>query len=497
MYRNLSTKQLIEHVINNKEGILSTTGAVVVETGKYTGRSPKDKFIVKNSFADGVDWEETNQPFEEENYKNLYKKMMKYIEKKDLYQFDGFAGADENYKLPIRVITEFAWHSLFSKHLFIEGNDEIIKTQQPEFTVIDIPSFKADPLIDHTNSETFIIINFKEKLVLIGGTEYAGEIKKSIFSVLNYLLPFKNVLPMHCSANIDEKGEVALFFGLSGTGKTTLSTDPNRYLIGDDEHGWSDNGVFNFEGGCYAKTIHLSKEKEPEIYNAIKNGAVLENVITDEKGIANYEDNSLTENTRAAYSLNYLENIKIPSIGGHPKTILFLTADAFGVLPPISKLTKEQAIYYFLNGYTSKLAGTERGITAPEATFSTCFGKPFLPLKPYTYAKLLEQKITLHESQIYLVNTGWIGGGYGKGERISLKYTRKMVNAAINGELNKSKFQKDQIFNLDIPVNVEGVPAEILLPENTWKDKNSYIEEARKLKELFDRNFKNYKEMQS
>ncbi|MFS8630655.1 MAG: phosphoenolpyruvate carboxykinase (ATP), partial [Bacillales bacterium] len=379
----LSVPQLVEKVLKRNEGILTSTGAVRATTGKYTGRSPKDKYIVEEpSTKDKIDWGPVNQPISQQVFDNLYKKVINYLKEKDeIFVFEGFAGADKKYRMPIQVINEYAWHNLFVHQLFIRPTKEELKDHEAQFTVISAPGFKADPAVDGTKTETFIIISFERRTVLIGGTEYAGEMKKSIFSVMNYLLPEMGILPMHCSANVGREGDVALFFGLSGTGKTTLSADPNRRLIGDDEHGWSANGIFNIEGGCYAKCINLSEEKEPQIYNAIRFGSVLENVIIDEDTREpDYDDGSLTENTRAAYPLQAIDNIVEPSIAGHPNTIVFLTADAFGVLPPIAKLTKEQAMYHFLSGYTSKLAGTERGVTSPEATFSACFGAPFLPL---------------------------------------------------------------------------------------------------------------------
>ncbi len=431
--KNLSVARLVEKVLSRNEGVLSNTGAVLATTGKYTGRSPEDKFIVKDSISESkVDWGTVNQPIEVKVFESLYAKVMEHLKQKDeVFVFDGFAGADHNYQLPIQVINEFAWHNLFAKQLFIRPTEEQLANHQAEFTVISAPTFKADPSVDGTNSEAFIMVSLKHKVILIGGTEYAGEIKKSIFSIMNFLLPEQNILSMHCSANVGNEGDVALFFGLSGTGKTTLSADPYRKLIGDDEHAWSSSGVFNIEGGCYAKCINLSEEKEPQIYNAIKFGSVLENVVLDEETrIPNFDNTSLTENTRAAYPLEHIDNIVNPSIAGHPNTIVFLTADASGTLPPISKLTKEQAMYHFLSGYTSKLAGTERGVTEPQATFSACFGAPFLPLSPATYAPMLGEKIDLYNTNVFLINTGWTGGSYGVGNRIKLSYTRAMVHAA-------------------------------------------------------------------
>lgn len=491
----LSVSQLVEKVLNRKEGVLTSTGAVKAETGKYTGRSPKDKYIVEEaSVKDKIDWGNVNQPISEEVFANLYDKVINYLkQKEDIFVFNGFAGADKKYRLPIQIINEYAWHNLFAHQLFIRPNEEELRDHQAEFTVISAPDFKADPAIDGTKSETFIIVSFEHRTVLIGGTEYAGEMKKSIFSIMNYLLPEQGILPMHCSANVGREGDVALFFGLSGTGKTTLSADSNRKLIGDDEHGWSSNGVFNIEGGCYAKCINLSREKEPQIFDAIRFGAVLENVVVDEDTrIADYDNNSLTENTRAAYQIQAINNIVDPSIAGHPNTIIFLTADAFGVLPPISKLSKEQAMYHFLSGYTSKLAGTERGVTSPEATFSTCFGSPFLPLPATLYAEMLGEKIDQHGAKVYLVNTGWTGGEYGVGSRMKLAYTRAMIQAALEGELTNVETIQDDIFGLEIPLHVPGVPDEVLQPAKTWNDKEAYEAKATELAAKFRSNFKKF-----
>jgi len=494
-HHNLSVPQLVEKVIERKEGVLTASGAVRATTGKYTGRSPKDKYIVEEaSVKNKIDWGKVNQPISQEIFDKLYNKVINYLADKDeIFVFKGFAGADKNYRMPIQVVNEFAWHNLFAHQLFIRPTAEELQTHEAEFTVISAPTFKADPAVDGTQSETFIIISFERRTVLIGGTEYAGEMKKSIFSVMNYMLPEQGILPMHCSANVGQDGDVALFFGLSGTGKTTLSADPNRRLIGDDEHGWSNTGVFNIEGGCYAKCINLSREKEPQIYDAIRFGSVLENVVVDEKTrVPDYDDATLTENTRAAYPIQAMDNIVDPSIAGHPKTIVFLTADAFGVLPPISKLTKEQAMYHFLSGYTSKLAGTERGITSPQATFSTCFGSPFLPLPATRYAEMLGKKIDEHNVQVFLVNTGWTGGEYGVGSRMKLQYTRAMVQAAVEGKLTNVQTVKDPIFGLEIPVQVPGVPSEVLLPKNTWADKDAYEVKAKELAAKFRENFKKF-----
>ncbi|WP_433743899.1 phosphoenolpyruvate carboxykinase (ATP) [Falsibacillus pallidus] len=491
----LSVPQLVEKVLNRKEGVLTSSGAVRAETGKYTGRSPKDKFIVDEpSTRDKIDWGSVNTPISSEAFDRLYNKVIDHLKEKDeIFVFNGFAGADSKSRMPIRVVNEYAWHNLFVHQLFIRPTEEEARSHEAEFSVISAPTFLADPKVDGTNSETFIIVSFERRTVLIGGTEYAGEMKKSIFSVMNYMLPEKDILPMHCSANVGLEGDVALFFGLSGTGKTTLSADPNRRLIGDDEHGWSSNGVFNIEGGCYAKCINLSEEKEPQIFNAIRFGSVLENVMLDPKSrVADYDDTTLTENTRAAYPLQAIDNIVEPSIAGHPNTIIFLTADAFGVLPPISRLTKEQAMYHFLSGYTSKLAGTERGITSPQATFSTCFGSPFLPLPATKYAEMLGKKISEHNVQVFLVNTGWTGGEYGVGSRMKLSYTRAMVQAALEGELTNVETVKDDIFGLSVPIHVPGVPDDVLQPNKTWLDQEAYKKKAQELSSKFQENFKKF-----
>lgn len=491
----LSVPQLVEKVLERKEGIITSTGAVRATTGKYTGRSPKDKYIVEEADSkEKVDWGSVNQVISEESFAKLYTKVIAYLkEQNEVFVFKGFAGADTKYRLPIQVINEYAWHNLFSHQLFIRPSEQELAEHKDAFSVICAPNFKADPAVDGTASETFIIISFEKRTVLIGGTEYAGEIKKSIFSVMNYLLPEAGIMPMHCSSNVGVEGDVALFFGLSGTGKTTLSADPNRKLIGDDEHGWSANGVFNIEGGCYAKCADLTREKEPQIFDAIRFGSVLENVVLDDESrIADYSDTSLTENTRAAYPLQAISNIVDPSVAGHPNTIIFLTADAFGVLPPISKLTKEQAMYHFLSGYTSKLAGTERGVTSPEATFSTCFGSPFLPLPATRYAEMLGDKIDEHNANVFLVNTGWTGGEYGVGSRMKLSYTRSMVQAALNGELNSIETATDEVFGLEVPLHVPGVPDEVLQPNQTWADKAAYVAKATELASKFHENFKKF-----
>ncbi len=437
VHRNLHPAPLVEAALRRGESVLAARGSLVAETGKRTGRSPKDKFTVKDAItADKVAWGSANQPFPPEKFDALYERVLDYLKGKELFVQDLFSGADPKYQLPIQVINEYAWHNLFVRQLFIRPTPEELQTHKPEFTIVSAPGFRADPTRDGTNSEVFVLVNFSKKLVLIGGTEYAGEMKKSIFGVMNFVLPQRNVFPMHCSANIGADGVAALFFGLSGTGKTTLSADPSRRLIGDDEHGWSATGVFNFEGGCYAKCIRLSQENEPQIWNALGFGSVLENVMLDPvTRIPDYDDESKTENTRAAYPVEFIDNAVIPGFGGHPKNVVFLTADAFGVLPPVSKLTPEQAMFHFMSGYTAKVAGTEAGVTEPQATFSTCFGAPFMPLPPKVYAEMLGQRLREHDAQCWLVNTGWQGGPYGVGKRMSLPYTRAMVNALVEGKL--------------------------------------------------------------
>ena len=497
VYVNLPVSKLVEKALERGEGILMDNGALCVTTGKYTGRSPDDRFIVEEETSkDKIDWGKVNVPISEEKYYGVYKRMCAYIQNRDLFVWDGFAGADPKYRRSIRVINELASQNLFMHELLLRPTEEEHEAFQPDFTIFCAPGFKCDPEIDGTHSEAAILVNFKEKMILIAGSQYAGEMKKSVFSLMNYLLPQENVLSMHCSANIGEDGDAALFFGLSGTGKTTLSADPNRKLIGDDEHGWSEDGIFNIEGGCYAKCINLSHETEPQIWDAIKFGTLVENVVIDpETRQPDYSDNSLTENSRAGYPVEYIPNAAIPGVGGHPKTVIFLTADAFGVLPPIAKLSKEQAMYHFVSGYTSKLAGTERGIVEPQTTFSTCFGAPCLPLKPSVYADMLGKKIEEFNANVYLVNTGWSGGKYGVGKRMNLKYTRAMVTAALNGSLEKGEFELDPIFNVSIPTACEGVPSELLNPKTAWADKAAYEETAKDLAARFVKNFEKYKDM--
>lgn len=490
---NLSVPELVKISLEKENTVLAANGSLRVATGKFTGRSPNDKFIVDDAINHHqIDWGNINKPLSQEKFNTLYKDLLEYLSHKELYVYDGFAGADETYKLPVRVINEFAWQNIFIQQLLIRPTEGELNQHKEQFTLICAPDFQANPAIHGTNSSTFIVINFGEKLILIGGTHYAGEMKKSIFSIMNYLLPQQNVLSMHCSANVGENNDVALFFGLSGTGKTTLSADPNRRLIGDDEHGWSENGIFNIEGGCYAKCIGLTEEAEPQIWNAIKHGSVLENVVLDQEKQPNYSSSLLTENTRAAYPIEYIPNAKIPGVGGHPNVIIFLTADAFGVLPPIAQLTKDQAMYHFLSGYTSKLAGTERGITEPEATFSACFGAPFLPLSPVKYAQMLGEKLDKYNTKVYLVNTGWTGGAYGVGNRMKLSYTRAMVTAALDGTLEKLSYTTDPIFGLAIPESCPMVPVEVLNPRNTWEDKNAYDKQAKHLADLFAKNVEKF-----
>lgn len=496
IHRNLSVPSLIEVAIHRKEGNLSSTGALSVKTGKFTGRSPDDRYIVDDSVTHNIiEWGKVNHPISEEKFENIFGRMKKYVEGKAFFIFDGFVGADPEIKLPIRVITDKAWHGLFATQIFIRPTLAELKNHKPEFTLLSVNDFGAMPELEGTRTETFIIINFKKKIVLIGATSYAGEIKKAMFSVMNYILPSRGVFPMHCSANVGMDRKAALFFGLSGTGKTTLSADPERHLVGDDEHGWSDKGIFNFEGGCYAKCINLKKENEPEIWRAIRFGAVMENVIIKrDTHEPDFSDGSLTENTRVVYPLDFIPAAIIPSVANHPKVIIFLTADAFGVMPPIAKLTKEGAMYHFMSGYTSKLAGTERGITEPKETFSQCFGAPFMPLHAKEYAKMLGQKIAEHNTRVYLINTGWSGGPYGVGKRIDLKYTRAMVTSALNGDLEKTPFKHNDIFNLEIPTLCPRVPSEVLDPRNTWSDKEKYDISAKKLAALFVKNFEKFGE---
>jgi phosphoenolpyruvate carboxykinase (ATP) len=491
---NLSMAALYEEAIRKQEGVIAAEGPLVCRTGPHTGRSPNDKFVVRESTSEKlIGWGKVNKPMEPAQWDALHADFIESLTNKELYVLDCYAGADSTYRLPVRIITEYAWHNLFCRNLFIDDPAAAI-AQAPEFTVIDSPSFKADPKRHGTRSEVVIALNFAKKLVLIGGTSYAGEMKKSIFSVLNYILPLKDVLSMHCSANIGPSGDVALFFGLSGTGKTTLSSDPTRELIGDDEHGWSDRGVFNFEGGCYAKTIRLSSDAEPQIYSTTRRfGTVLENVVYDPATrMLNLDDDRHTENTRAAYPISFIDNAVPSGAGGHPKNIVMLTADAFGVLPPIARLSPEGAMYHFLSGYTAKVAGTEKGVKEPSATFSTCFGAPFLPLPPSFYARMLGDKIAHHQSRVWLVNTGWSGGPYGTGHRMKISYTRAMIAAALSGALDHVTYDKDLLFNLDVPTTCPGVPGEVLKARNTWVNQADYDTQAAKLAKMFVDNFKSF-----
>ena len=497
LIENHSPPVLIEEILRRGEARLSSTGAVAAVTGRYTGRSPGDKFLVDDSESHSrIDWGKTNQPLPAEKFDSLLNQMTSFASGREFFVFNGYAGADPALRLPIRIITQFAWHSLFANQLFVRPTAEELSDFTPQFTLLDIPEFQADPLRDGVRSETVIALDLTRQLGLICGTQYAGEIKKSVFTLLNYRLPLRGVFPMHCSANVGPSGDTALFFGLSGTGKTTLSADPGRSLIGDDEHGWSENGVFNFEGGCYAKCIHLSRHGEPEIWDAIRFGTVLENVVLDAgTGKADYDDATLTENTRAAYPLDFIPNAVLPSLGGHPNTILFLTADAFGILPPISRLTREQALYHFLSGYTSKLAGTERGVTAPEPNFSACFGAPFWPLPPMEYARMLGERLDACGATCYLVNTGWIGGPYGTGHRMELSVTRALVHAALRGDLKTAPTTVDPVFGLHMPQAVADVPDEILQPRSTWADAIAYDIAAQALASRFHTNFTRFPEV--
>ena len=490
---------LYEKTIKRGLGKVSKNGALVVNTAPYTGRSPNDKFTVQESTTkDQIWWGTVNKGFDVDDFKRLHKKLTNYLKPRVLYSQEVYAGADFKYALPVRIITDSPWHSLFVRNMFIDKSrfekEAKKKPFSAGFSILHAPDFKADPDVDNTNSEAFVIVNFAKKLVIIGGTRYAGEIKKSIFFVMNYLTSKKNVLGMHCSANIGKAGDTAIFFGLSGTGKTTLSTDPDRPLIGDDEHGWSKDGVFNFEGGCYAKVINLSEKDEPLIYKASnKFKAILENVVIDPlTRKVDFNDGTITQNTRSSYPLQNLDNVVEGSKGGHPENIFFLSADAFGVLPPISRLTPEQAMYYFISGYTAKVAGTERGVTEPIATFSACFGDPFLPLHPSRYAEMLGDKIRKHKPNVWMLNTGWVGGAYGVGSRIKLKYTRALLRAALSGELNNAEYAKDSIFGFDIPTKVAGVPNDILMPKNAWEDKAAYTRTAKKLSKMFAENFEKF-----
>jgi phosphoenolpyruvate carboxykinase (ATP) len=486
VHSNLSNAELVELALARGEGVLADNGALVSSTGAFTGRTPGNKAIVREPGSEENVWWENNKEISPTHFSLLKSKVQDYLANKELYVVDAYGGADPEHRINVRVIVEKAWHALFIRTLLIRPDYQSLPAFTVDWTIVDVSGMEADPVIDGTAGKPFILLNFAEKLVMIGGTQYAGEMKKSVFTILNYLLPLKGVLSMHCSANIGASGDTALFFGLSGTGKTTLSADPNRRLIGDDEHGWTDDGVFNFEGGCYAKCIRLSRKTEPQIWDAIRFGSILENVILDERRVPDYDDGSITENTRVSYPVEFIPNAVIPSVGGHPQNICFLTADAFGVLPPISLLTEEQAMQQFLLGYTAKVAGTEAGVKEPQATFSTCFGAPFLPLRPKVYADLLGEKMRAHGAKVWLINTGWTGGPYGVGKRMNIDYTRAMVSAALSGALDEVDYVVHTIFGFAKPQTCPGVPDEVLNPRNTWDDQDAYDAKARELKAMFD-----------
>ncbi|MGE0567318.1 MAG: phosphoenolpyruvate carboxykinase (ATP) [Bacteroidia bacterium] len=497
---NLSVKELVDDTLRKKQGVLTSTGAIACDTGKFTGRSPKDKYIVEDDKTKNtVWWGDVNNKISNDYFDQIHAKVKAYLEKQELYIKEAYACSNPNFRISIRVVTEMPWQNLFVHNLFLRPTASELVSFKADWTVLCVPGFSAVPNVDGTRAGNFTILNFSKKIILIGGSAYTGEIKKGIFTVLNYILPQeRKVLSMHCSANIGVNGDTAIFFGLSGTGKTTLSADPARKLIGDDEHGWDSESVFNFEGGCYAKCVNLTSEREPQIFSAIKFGTLLENVrFKTGTNEVDYENISVTENTRAAYPIDFINNSVSPSVGKAPKNIFFLTADAFGVLPPISKLSVAQAMYHFISGYTAKVAGTEAGITEPQTTFSACFGKPFLPLHPTKYAELLGEKLKEQKINVWLVNTGWTGGSYGVGERISLKYTRAIITGALNGELNNVAYADHPIFGLQMPTSCPGVPFEILNPINTWKEKSEYHMAAKKLAEAFANNFEIYKSFAS
>ncbi len=496
IHRNLGTEALYEESFARREGKLAQGGALTVQTGVHTGRSAQDKFTVRDAETENTVWWDNNKSMTPEAFDLLEADFRSAMKDKELFVQDLFGGADNTHKLPVRIVNELAWHSLFIRHLLRRPETSELASFAPKFTIINLPSFKADPKKYGVRSETVIAVNFTKKLILIGGTSYAGETKKSVFTILNYLLPQKTVMPMHCSVNVGKNNDSAVFFGLSGTGKTTLSADPARNLIGDDEHGWSENGLFNFEGGCYAKVIRLSPEAEPEIFAAVNRyGAVLENVVLDdETRKPDFDNASLAENSRGAYPLDYIPNADETGKTVHPKNIIMLTADAFGVLPPVARLTPNQAMYHFLSGYTAKVAGTEKGVTEPQATFSTCFGAPFMPRHPSVYGNLLKKLIAEHNATCWLVNTGWTGGAHGVGSRMPIKATRALLNAALDGSLNKVGFRKDPNFGFDVPVSVPGVDSDILDPRQTWKDKEAYDMQAMKLVEMFVKNFAKFED---
>ena len=497
VHYQLSPQELHEETLRLDQGKETSFGALAVNTGEFTGRSPKDRFIVRDEVTkDKVWWGDINIPFDPDKFDSLYKKVVDYLGGKEIYARDAYACADDNYRLNIRVVNEYPWSNLFAFNMFLRADDASLDSFKEDWLIVNAPGFKADPAIDGTRQENFAILNFSKKIALIGGTGYTGEIKKGIFSALNFILPvYKDTLPMHCSANVGEDGDTAIFFGLSGTGKTTLSADPERKLIGDDEHGWTaENTIFNFEGGCYAKVINLSEENEPDIYRAIKPGAILENVMLDEEGNVDFENTTITQNTRVSYPIHHINNIQEPSSGENPKNIFFLTADAFGVLPPISKLTPGQAAYHFISGYTAKVAGTEAGVDEPVPSFSACFGAPFMPLHPTEYAEMLSAKMKDADVNVWLVNTGWTGGPYGVGSRMKLKYTREMISSALEGKLDDVEYEKHDIFGLQMPKTCEGVPSEVLNPKNTWKDKEAYDRKAKELSNFFRKNFSKFEE---
>jgi len=496
-YWNLDPAQLVEETIIRGEGVLANNGALAIDTGEFTGRSPKDRFVVEDEITkDTVWWGNVNIKFDADKFDKLYNRVTSYLSGKEVYVRDAYACSSEKYRLNLRLVSEFPYSNLFAYNMFLRPSDEEIKTFEAEWNIVCAPGFMADPEVDGTRQHNFAIMNFSKKILLIGGTGYTGEIKKGIFSALNFILPHqRNVLSMHCSANVGENGDTAVFFGLSGTGKTTLSSDPNRRLIGDDEHGWDDESVFNFEGGCYAKCIDLSEDKEPQIYNAIKFGALLENINFKEGSTeVDYHDGEKTENTRVSYPIDHIDNTQEGLKGATPKNIFFLTCDAYGVLPPISKLTSGQAMYHFISGYTAKVAGTEAGITEPQTAFSACFGSPFLPLHPTKYAEMLGDKMEKHQVNVWLINTGWSAGSYGEGDRIKLRYTREMITSALTGKLNNVDYETHEVFGLAMPKECENVPSEILNPKNTWSDKNAYDTKANKLAEAFINNFKQFED---
>ena len=494
---NLSPENLTKIAVEKGQATLTSSGAININTGEFTGRSPKDRFIVRDTITENsVWWGDVNLSFDEDKFDALHSKVLDYLSGKELYVRNSYACADPKYKMNITVVNEYAWSNLFAYNMFLRPTDSEIENFDSEWTILNAPGFMADAEVDGTRQHNFAILNFTKKIILIGGTGYTGEIKKGIFSALNYILPHqKNVLSMHCSANVGDQGDTAIFFGLSGTGKTTLSADPNRNLIGDDEHGWDGDTVFNFEGGCYAKCIDLSEEKEPDIFAAVRTGALLENVSFKEgTNDPNYEDGTITQNTRVSYPIEHINNIAVPSLAHNPKNIFFLTADAFGVLPPVSKLTRGQAMFHFISGYTAKVAGTEAGVTEPQTTFSACFGAPFMPLHPTKYAEMLGEKMDESNVNVWLINTGWSGGEYGVGDRISLKYTRSMISSILNGELENVEYNTHEVFGLKMPNSCPNVPSDILSPKNTWNDKDAYDTKANELANAFNKNFAQFAE---